>query len=109
MSIDIGAAEDVPRLGARVVQAGPRRIAVFRAADDSYFALDDRCPHRGGPLSQGIVHGARVTCPLHNFVIELDSGRAVAPDQGCVARYEVKVEGGRLWLALESRRRTAAE
>ncbi len=108
-AIDIGAAQDVPRLGARVVQAGALRIAVFRTADDRYFALDDRCPHRGGPLSQGIVHGARVTCPLHNFVIELDSGQAVAPDKGCVARYEVMVEAGRLRLALDSRKRMAAE
>ncbi len=108
-AIDIGAVQDVPRLGARVVQAGALRIAVFRTADDAYFALDDRCPHRGGPLSQGIVHGARVTCPLHNFVIELDSGHAVAPDKGCVARYEVMVEAGRLRLALDSRKRMAAE
>jgi nitrite reductase (NADH) small subunit len=106
---DIGQAEDVPRLGGRVVQAGARRIAVFRTADDAYFALDDRCPHRGGPLSQGIVHGARVTCPFHNFVIELDSGQAVAPDKGCVARYDLKVEGGRLMLALGTRKRVAAE
>jgi nitrite reductase (NADH) small subunit len=107
--LDIGAADDVPRLGARVVHAGERRIAVFRTADDAYFALDDRCPHRGGPLSQGIVHGARVTCPLHNLVIELDSGRAVAPDPGCVARYDVRLEEGRLQIALDTRKRMAAE
>jgi nitrite reductase (NADH) small subunit len=107
--IDIGAAEDVPRLGARVVRANGRQIAVFRTEDDGYFALDDRCPHRGGPLSQGIVHGERVTCPLHNFVIALDTGSAVAPDKGCTARYDVKLEDGRLQLALGSRARMAAE
>jgi nitrite reductase (NADH) small subunit len=99
---DIGAADDVPPLGARVVTAGERRIAVFRTAADAFFALDDRCPHKGGPLAQGIVHGARVTCPLHNFVIELATGQAVAPDKGCVARYDIKSENGRLWLALAS-------
>jgi len=98
--LDIGAADDVPRLGARKVRTPGGDIAVFRTADDRYFALDDRCPHKGGPLSQGIVHGDRVTCPLHNFVIELTSGQAVAPDEGCVARHEVKVENGRLQLAL---------
>jgi nitrite reductase (NADH) small subunit len=107
--LDIGAADDVPRLGARVVFAGERRIAVFRTADDRFFALDDRCPHKGGPLSQGIVHGHRVTCPLHNFVIGLEDGRAVAPDEGCVARYDVALEDGRLKLALGSRQRVAAE
>ena len=98
--LDIGAADDVPRLGARKVRTPGGDIAVFRTADDRYFALDDRCPHKGGPLSQGIVHGDRVTCPLHNFVIELTSGQAIAPDEGCVARHEVKVENGRLQLAL---------
>ena len=106
--LDIGAAQDIPRLGARVVRIGERRIAVFRTADDQYFALDDRCPHRGGPLSQGIVHGTRVTCPLHNFVIALDSGEAVAPDQGCVARHTIRNEDGRLRLALDQTNTAAA-
>jgi nitrite reductase (NADH) small subunit len=97
--LDIGAADDVPRLGARKVRTPGGDIAVFRTADDRYFALDDRCPHKGGPLSQGIVHGERVTCPLHNMVIELGSGHAVAPDEGCVARHRVRVENGRLQLA----------
>jgi nitrite reductase (NADH) small subunit len=91
----------VPRLGARVVRTARGAIAVFHAGDGSFFALDDRCPHRGGPLSQGIVHGRRVTCPLHNLVIELASGEAVAPDTGCVPRHAVKVEAGRLFLRVE--------
>ena len=106
--MEIGGADDVPRLGARVVRAGGLAIAVFRTADDAYFALDDRCPHRGGPLSQGIVHGDRVTCPLHNFVIDLEKGEAVAPDAGCVRRYAVTVEAGRLWLSLDAGAQAAA-
>ena len=97
--LDIGAADDVPRLGARKLRLGGVDIAVFRTADDRYFALDDRCPHKGGPLSQGIVHGERITCPLHNMVINLESGEAIAPDKGCVARHQVRVENGRLQLA----------
>ena len=97
--LDIGAAEDVPPLGARKVRTPSGDIAVFRTAEDRYFALDDRCPHKGGPLSEGIVHGTRVTCPLHNMMIDLSSGEAVAPDKGCVARHQIKVESGRLWLA----------
>ena len=75
-------------------------MALFRNAEDKVFALLDRCPHKGGPLSQGIVHGERVACPLHNWNIELESGAAVAPDQGCAARFPVRVEDGHVWIAL---------
>lgn len=96
---DICALEDIPSLGARRVRrADGVEIAVFRAADDRVFALLDRCPHRGGPLSQGIVFGDKVACPLHNWTIELATGRAVAPDEGCTHRFAVIVEAGRVLL-----------
>ncbi len=90
--------DDIPKLGARVVRRGDLDIAVFRTADDEIFALEDRCPHKGGQLSQGIVHGRRVTCPMHNWNVELDSGCAVAPDQGCAREFPVRVEDGRVWV-----------
>jgi nitrite reductase (NADH) small subunit len=97
--IDVCALDDIAPLGSRVVaRDGGTNIAVFRAADDTVFALADRCPHQGGPLSQGIVHGHHVTCPLHGWTIELAGGHAVAPDCGRAARYEVKVERGRVLL-----------
>lgn len=89
---------DIPKLGARVVNHGDLAIAVFRNADDEVFALEDRCPHKGGPLSQGIVHGKRVTCPLHGWNIELIAGCAVAPDEGCAREFPIKLENGRVWL-----------
>ena len=96
---DICALDDIPPLGARRVRrADGVEIAVFRAADDRVFALLDRCPHKGGPLSQGIVFGDKVACPLHNWTIELATGTAVAPDQGCVQRFAVAVEAGRVLL-----------
>jgi nitrite reductase (NADH) small subunit len=98
--IDIAALNDIPRQGARVVETDRGSIAVFRTLSDRVFALRDHCPHKGGPLSQGIVHGEKVACPLHNWVIELDSGEAVAPDKGCTQRYEVKVENMRIFVAL---------
>jgi len=98
--IEIGALDDIPRLGSRVVRTASGDIAVFRTQDDEVFALDDRCPHKGGPLSQGIVHNKRVTCPLHNFVIELTSGEAVAPDKGCARSHPAKVESGIVWLSV---------
>jgi len=89
---------EIPQLGARVVNHGALAIAVFRNADDEVFALEDRCPHKGGPLSQGIVHGRKVTCPLHGWNIELISGCAVAPDVGCAREFPIKIEAGRVWL-----------
>jgi nitrite reductase (NADH) small subunit len=89
---------DIPPLGARVVTKGSLKIAIFRADGDSVFAIEDKCPHKGGPLSQGIVHGCRVTCPLHNMVIDLAEGRAIAPDEGKVRTFEATVTDGAVWL-----------
>ncbi len=100
--IEIGALSDIPVLGSRVVKTASGNIAVFRTGDDEVFALDDRCPHKGGPLSQGIVHNKRVTCPLHNFVIDLKSGVAVAPDEGCTRAHPAKVENNIVWLYVQT-------
>jgi nitrite reductase (NADH) small subunit len=100
--IHVGSLADIPRQGARVVQRSDGDIAVFRTADDRVFALRDRCPHKGGPLSQGIVHGDRVSCPLHDWKIHLDSGMAVEPDEGCAARFPVRMEGEMIYLSLTS-------
>ena len=87
--------DDIPVLGSRrVARRGAVAVAVFRNAEDKVFALLDRCPHKGGPLSQGIVFGRSVACPLHNWTIGLDDGCARAPDEGCTTRFSVKVEGG---------------
>jgi nitrite reductase (NADH) small subunit len=90
---------EIPVLGARVVQrVAQPAVALFRTSEDQVFALLDQCPHKGGPLSQGIVFGGHVACPLHNWNIELDSGCAVAPDQGCAQKFSVKVEHGIVFL-----------
>jgi nitrite reductase (NADH) small subunit len=87
--------EDIPRLGSRrVARPGRTDVAVFRTADDRIFALLDRCPHKGGPLSQGIVFGDGVACPLHNWTIGLSDGCARAPDVGCTQTFSVQVEAG---------------
>lgn len=98
--LDICALDEINVLGSRVVASANGAIALFRTADDEVFALADRCPHKGGPLSQGLIYGKRVACPLHNWQIELDSGAALAPDVGCAQRYPARVEGGRVQLAL---------
>lgn len=98
MMLDIGALADIPAQGARVVKTAFGCVAVFRTATDEVFAIDDRCPHKGGPLSEGIVHGTQVTCPLHNWVFDLATGVAQGADAGRVGTYPVRVEAGRLML-----------
>ena len=95
---DIGALDDIPRQGARVVATRRGDVAIFRTLDDAVFALDDACPHKQGKLSQGIVHGHKVTCPLHNWVIGLEDGLAQAPDEGCVNRLRARIQDGRVLL-----------
>jgi nitrite reductase (NADH) small subunit len=102
--IEIGSPQDIPARGARVVSTPDGEVAVFRTAAGPVFAIRNRCPHRGGPLSEGIVTGERVTCPLHNWVIDLTTGQAVAPDRGCAVPYPLKVEDGRLWLGVDRAR-----
>ena len=91
--------DDIPVLGARrVTRSVGLEVAVFRNAEGGVFALLDRCPHKGGPLSQGIVFGNSVACPLHNWAIGLDDGCAKAPDEGCTPRFAVKVDDGVVYL-----------
>ena len=90
----------IPKLGSRVVEVGDEAIAVFRTAKDEIFALRDSCPHKQGPLSQGIVHGTSVTCPLHNWKIDLQNGEALGADSGCTGVYETRVEEEIVYLKL---------
>lgn len=100
--VRVVAIEDVPLLGARVVEtASGAPIALFRTAEMDVMAVLDRCPHRGGPLSQGLVHGKRVTCPMHSWQIELATGEAVAPDVGCAKSYATFLEGGDVYMRAE--------
>ncbi len=91
--------EDIPVLGSRrVARARGLDVAVFRNDAGDVFALLDRCPHKGGPLSQGIVFGTHVACPMHNWTIGLCDGQASAPDEGCTPKFAVKVEDGAVYL-----------
>jgi nitrite reductase (NADH) small subunit len=101
--VPIGRLEDIAPLGARrFKRVDGVEIAVFRTGTDTVFALRDKCPHKGGPLSQGIVFGESVACPLHNWCIGLADGHAAAPDEGVVERFAVKLEGGMVLLDPDS-------
>ncbi|MCD2172112.1 nitrite reductase small subunit NirD [Rhizobium sp. C4] len=107
--IAIGHIDDIPLRGARCVKTPEGKIAVFRTADNEVFAIEDQCPHKGGPLSQGIVHGKAVTCPLHNFVISLESGKALGADEGAVRTIPLRNIDGQLSIAFEAAALVAAE
>jgi nitrite reductase (NADH) small subunit len=96
--IDIAPLNDIPQRGARMIKTALGCVAVFRTGDDEVFALENACPHKAGPLAEGIVHGTSVTCPLHNWVISLETGEAQGDDEGRVATFPAKVEDGRILL-----------
>lgn len=92
--------EEIPAMGSRVVKGPACDIALFRDGGGQVYALRDQCPHRGGPISQGIVSRGRVTCPLHGMNIGLADGKAALPDEGCVETYPVRINEGMIFLAL---------
>ena len=96
--LDIGAVDDIPLRGARIVKTKVGCVAVFRTAEAEIFAASNTCPHKGGPLAEGIVHGQKVTCPLHNWVFDLNTGEAQGADEGRIATYPVRIDGGRILL-----------
>ena len=98
---DIGTIDDIPPRGARCVKSPQGKIGVFRTHDDRIFAIEDHCPHKGGPLTQGIVHGAAVSCPLHTWVFSLETGKALGADEGAVKTIPVRIEDGRIAIRLD--------
>ena len=96
--LDVGALDDIPLRGARIVKTAQGCVALFRTAEVEVFATSDNCPHKGGPLCEGIVHGRSVTCPLHSWVFSLETGAAQGADEGQIATYPVRVEAGRIWI-----------
>lgn len=96
--IDLGPLDAIPLRGARKLTTPHGCVAVFRTGAGEVYALDDRCPHKGGPLSEGIVHGASVTCPLHNWVFDLNTGHAQGADEGEVATHPCRVEEDRILI-----------
>lgn len=96
--LEITPLDQIPVLGSRVVETDTINIALFRGKDDRVFAIKDSCPHKQGPLSQGIMHGHSVTCPLHNWKIDLTSGEAMGADEGCTHTFATKVDNGIVYL-----------
>ncbi len=100
--IEIGRLEQIPRRGARCVNTPAGKIAVFRTMEDQVYAIENRCPHKGGPLAEGIVHGGSVTCPLHSWVFDLSTGQALGADVGQVRTFPIDVVDGRIFVAADA-------
>ena len=96
--IDVAAIDDIPLRGARIVKTNVGCVALFRTDEAEVFATTNTCPHKQGPLAEGLVQGKYVTCPLHNWVWSLETGEAQGADEGKIATYPVKLEGGRILL-----------
>ncbi|EGL53049.1 MAG: nitrite reductase small subunit NirD [Pseudomonadota bacterium] len=97
---EVGPLVDIPKKGSRVLVTAEGDVAVFRTSSDQVFALFDQCPHKKGPLSQGLVYDNRVACPLHNWVIDMNSGEATGPDEGCTRTFETKIDNGTVFISL---------
>jgi nitrite reductase (NADH) small subunit len=97
---EVGPLVDIPKKGSRVVVTAEGDVAVFRTSSDQVFALFDQGPHKKGPLSQGLVYDNRVACPLHNWVIDMNSGEATGPDEGCTRTFETKIDNGNVFISL---------
>ena len=106
--IDIGALEDIPLRGARTLRTAAGCVALFRTAEAEVFATGGSCPHRGGPLAEGIVHGRKVTCPLHSWVFDLETGEAQGADAGRIDTHPVRIEDGRVLIDADSLRARSA-
>jgi nitrite reductase (NADH) small subunit len=97
--LDIGPVDQITPGNARTLPVqGGEEIAIFRTKAGEFHALVNRCPHKHGPLSQGIVHGGVVSCPLHNWNISLKTGEALGEDKGCVPVVPLKIDAGRIFL-----------
>lgn len=89
---------EIPKMGSRVVQINETEIAIFKTNKNEIFALNNQCPHQQGKLSEGLIHGDVVTCPLHNTDISLENGKALGENYGCTNKYETKIDNDFVYL-----------
>ena len=98
-TINLGSIESIAPGHARCFIVGGEEIAVFRQRDGKIFATQNRCPHKQGPLSEGVSGGGKVICPLHAHKFDLETGVGSEPHE-CVKIYAVREEGGEILLSV---------
>lgn len=98
--IEISSVEQLPEKLGKCVKVRDMELALFRSSSGQIYALENRCPHKGGDLSQGIVSGEFVFCPLHDWKICMKDGKVQEPDHGCVKTYKVEMNDDKLFILL---------
>jgi nitrite reductase (NADH) small subunit len=99
-SVFIGEVADLPQKLGKTFTIGSKEIAVFKLENGNIRAIENRCPHKGGVLAEGIVSGEHVFCPMHDWKISVKDGKVQAPDVGCVQSYPVEVKGDRVFIRI---------
>lgn len=99
---DVGETDQLPKQAARAFLIDGIPIALVRTASDQYFAIENSCPHRSGPLSDGFVFGDNISCPLHGWNFSLVTGTAIFPDIGCIKTFPLEIKENRIRIAVEN-------
>jgi nitrite reductase (NADH) small subunit len=97
--MNLGSLNRIPMGQGRCYVVGTEEVAVFRQRDGRLFAVQNRCPHRQGPLSEGVGGGGHVICPLHGHRFNLETGAGTDPGE-CLKVYKLEVREGEIWLGL---------
>jgi nitrite reductase (NADH) small subunit len=100
-SVLIGEVADLPQKLGKTVTIGSKEIAVFKLENGDIRAIENRCPHKGGVLAEGILSGEYVFCPMHDWKISVNDGKVQAPDVGCVQSYPVEVKGDQVYILIK--------
>lgn len=91
---------EIPSMGSRVLYYKDEEIAIFKTKNDSIHAISNLCPHKKGKLSEGLVHEEMVTCPLHNWDIDLNTGEAKGEDCDCTTTYETMIKEDLIYIKI---------
>lgn len=98
--IKVAAVDEIPQKLGKTIYIGPHEIALFHLETGEFRAIENRCPHKGGVLVEGMVSGEHVFCPMHDWKINVNDGQVQKPDNGCVKTFKVEVENNEVFIVL---------
>ncbi|MEK9198473.1 nitrite reductase small subunit NirD [Ureibacillus sp. 179-F W5.1 NHS] len=92
--------DEVAKDFGKTIRVGETEIALFHLKSGEFYAIENRCPHKGGVLVEGLISGQHVFCPMHDWKIDVTTGKVQEPDHGCVKTYQVEVKGDDVYILL---------